>query len=241
MNIFFKKNAKYIRLILGFILGILVLSNVHLRSVLKWKPILCVKDNLDFIGSFINKYPWLITVLIIIAILTLWAHNFSFVEPTINIFGVEFQVRNTEENVRIHVKNYLITKRSMFVYYEKYDNAYDSINSVYACLSFLREELASFDNDTQTKKECYLKVEELIKVLGKFLTKHQSDYRRYYENYLQRENDRFVPFIKIQSEYVAINELLADFRKLNAQTKPYAEYFGVDLEKWNNWYVEDNK
>lgn len=235
MKKWFQKNKKETIFVIVIILIIIILCVFSLRSALEIEPILCLKNNLDFIGQFLSRYPWLATAVVIAGIIFLLIENFSLNSTTVKILGIEFQLKHTENNARIQVKNYLSSKRSIFVLYEEYDNYYDVINSMYEILIFLRNQLVNFENFAQTNNECYKNIEGIIKEIAKFLTKYHSDYRRYYEQKMNQDDKGFVPFRQIQNEYCKEQEMLADLKKLNENMKKYAKYFEIDVEKWSDW------
>ena len=114
-----------------FIIIFLSLSGLcvfPLKTVLKIPAIVCLKNNLDFMGQFIERYSWLATVLVILFVVVLLVQNFSINSTTMKLMGLEFQLKNTEKNIKIQIKNYLSTKRSVFVFYDEYDNYYDVID-----------------------------------------------------------------------------------------------------------------
>ncbi len=228
----YKKIVIFIVVLLFFC----VLCFLPLKFVLEIPAIVCLKNNLDFVGQFIARYPWLATVAIVLFVIVLLVQNFSINTTTMKLMGIEFQLKNTERNVKIQVKNYLSTKRSVFVLYDEYDNYYDVINSMYDILLFLRKQLANFDNFSQTNNDCYKQIEGMIKEIGRFLTKYQSDYRRYYITKIERDSENFVSFKEIQNEYIQVTEMKNDFHKLNVEMKPYANFFGIDTDKWSDWY-----
>lgn len=230
---------KHKKSIIFFIIIFLSLSGLcvlPLKTVLKIPAIVCLKNNLDFMGQFIERYSWLATVLVILFVVVLLVQNFSINSTTMKLMGLEFQLKNTEKNIKIQIKNYLSTKRSVFVFYDEYDNYYDVINSMYDILLFLRKQLENFDNFSQTNNECYKKIEGMIKEIGRFLTKHQSDYRRYYTANIERESENFVSFKEIQNRYLQVSEMKRDFHELNTNMQIYADFFDIDTNKWNNWY-----
>lgn len=230
------KHKKIIIFIIVIVAIFIVLCFFSLQSVLRIPEVICLKDNLDFIGTFIARYPWLATVIVVLFLIILLIQNFSLNSTTINFLGIEFQLKHTENYVKIQIKNYLSTKRSIFVLYDQYDNYYDVINSMYDILVFLRNQLANFDNFSQTNNDCYRQIEGMIKAIGRFLTKYQSDYRRYYETKIEINSESFFSFRDIQNTYFQVAEMVTDFRKLNLEMKPYADFFGIDTEKWSNWY-----
>lgn len=206
------------------------------NCILKIPAVNCLKDNLDFIGNFIIRYPWLSIVIIIACIFFLLTDNFSLSSTKIIVFGMEFQLKHTERNAKLQIKNYLSSKRSIFVFYKEYDNYYDVINSMYDTLIFLRNQLKNFDVFSQTSNKCYKQIEGMIKTIGQFLTKYQSDYRRYYEYKAPEFGEEFIPFKNIQDNYCKISDMTIDIQKLNMEMKQYAIFFNIDTEKWKNWY-----
>lgn len=208
------------------------------KFILKIPFVNCLKDNLDFLGKFIIRYPWLTTIIVISYIIFLLTNNFSLSSTKIKVFGVEFQLKNTERNAKLQIKNHLSSKRSIFVFYEEYDNYYDVINSMYDTLNFLRKQLENFDFFSQTNNECYEQIEGMIKTIGQFLTKYQSDYRRYYE-YQVAEIEGFIPFKNIQNSYYKISNMTIDIQKLNMGMERYATFFNINTEKWMNWFLND--
>ena len=235
MNDWINKHKKYIILIVALALAC-VLCLFPLKLVLKIPAVICLKNNLDFIRQFIERYSCLATVTIIVFIIILLAQNFSVNSTTMKLMGIEFQLKNTEKNVKIQIKNYLSTKRSVFVLYKEYDNYYDVINSMYDILLFLRKQIANFDNFSQTNNECYKKIEGMIKEIGCFLTKYQSDYRRYYSTNIERDSKDFIPFKDIQNGYFQVSEMENDLYQLNIKMKPYAIFFFIFTDKCSNWY-----
>lgn len=217
------------------ILGIFIaLCCLPLQYALEIPGVICLKNNLDIIDEFIARYPWLATVALFSFLIILLIQNFSLNSTTMKFWGIEFQIKHSESNAKIQIKNYLTAKRSIFVLYEEYDNYYDVINSMYDILEFLRKQLANFDNFSQTNNECYRTIEGMIKTIGWFLTKYQSDYRRYYETKNEQNSDRFISFKEIQNAYFRVTEMTADFQSLNLKMKPYADFFGIDTEKWSS-------
>ena len=221
---------------LGLALGGILLCTVSLWDLLEVPWILRLKENLDFIGTFLVLYPWLATVGVLAVVLALLMGKFSLNSTTINVLGVELQLWQTENTVNAHVRNFLSKKRAVFVFYPEYDNHYDCINSLYQILTFLGEQLDSFENFSQTENESYVHIEGMIREIGRFLTKYQSDYRRFYELKLREHEDDFISFQDIQREYGKAAEMAADFRKLNRKMEEHARFFHINIAKWTNWY-----
>ena len=221
----------------AFFLVLGVLTILPLQFFKSFPFITRLTENLNLITALKDRYPWLATVFVACFLYFLLTNRFHLNATKIKIFeGLEIELKQTESRVKAQVRNYLSSKRSIFVFYDDYDNYYDCINSMHKILEFLRTQLATFDNQ---KSESYEHIEGIIKELGRFLTKYQSNYRKYYElQQKQMENDpnQFRTFQQIQDSYPKAREMRVDFHTLNARMKKYADFFHIDIEKWKNWY-----
>lgn len=177
---------------------------------------------------------WLFKILVLVLILAIvyimLKNNFSIASTKITIAGFELQLKNTESKTKSNIKNHLSSKRAIFKINNEYDNYYDVINSMYQTFVFLRAQLNAFDNTDAN--EVYKTIENMLKEIGSFLTKYQSDYRRYYEMFIQSSDQNFVPFIENQKHYYKYDSMKADFKILNDRMCTYAKNFDIDVEKW---------
>lgn len=226
-----------------FILRALFVLN--LEGCLTWSLMSQLKNNLDFIGKFIDRYPWLAAVFAVaLTVFILWfllMRKFSLSSTKVTILGAEFELKQTENKIKAQVKNYLSSKRSVFVFYDGYDNYYDCIKSMYDILKFLRKQLESFESLDHTDNETYTKIEDMVQAIGKFLTAYQSDYRRYYQMELKKHKNDFISFLEIQRRYSKDREMAAAFSELNASMRACAcasdSPFKVRIDKWEGWYT----
>lgn len=46
----------------------------------------------------------------------------------------------------------------------------------------------------------------------------------------------FISFSEIQNEYPKIEEMTNDLHFMNIEAKKHADFFNIDIDKWNNWY-----
>ena len=176
-----KTPIKLIIVIVGLILICAGLCTINLSNSLKFQPIIQLKSNLDFIGIFIKKYPWFIFVGIMILLVLYWVCNIKLKVLSIKLGNIEIQLKNSDKEIKANITNKLSSKRTLFCTYRDYDNYYDVINSLYEILTFLREQLENYEYFSFTRTDCYKNIEDLIGIIGRFLTKYLSDYRRYYK------------------------------------------------------------
>ncbi len=110
-----------------------------------------------------------------------WVCNIKLKVSSIKLGNIEIQLKNSDKEIKANITNKLSSKRTLFCTYRDYDNYYDVINSLYEILTFLREQLENYEYFSFTRTDCYKNIEDLIGIIGRFLTKYQSDYRRYYK------------------------------------------------------------
>ncbi len=168
-------------------------------------------------------------------------------KPSLSEFsfaGITFSLR--EPDVKKDVRLFLNTKRSLFQFIEGYDNLYDVIRSWYEILKFLRDKISNLEERAgglsggevaEVGKKC----EELLLELNTFLTKYQSDYKRWYEQEIDSQTGAqatgqtatFRPFDQIQRSYSLYSNMIADIKRINAiMQEEFVPYFGINAEKW---------
>lgn len=69
----------------------------------------------------------------------------------------------------------------------------------------------------------------MLSKMNQFLTKYQSDYRRWYE---KKSNDEFVFLEVLQSQYDKYEELVKEFEKINFFMQEKAKVFDIDMLEW---------
>jgi len=203
---------------------------VNIKDVLLNVPLLLMLNiNLKFIQGELKQFS-LIIIIGIIALGSIVGYKKFFIsEPKITIAGIEFKLKNSERIVKTNVKNFLSTKRSLFVFDIKHDNFYDVINSYYDIYKYLREQIGYFEDTMLSEGECYKKIESLLVKINSFLTKYQSNYKRWY---IKEVEGDFRPFMKIQETYEEYELMKQDFLKLNEDVIGEAIFFGIDIKKW---------
>ena len=231
---FYDKYKGLIKAIIVIIILICLLSFIPFYKLDCLDNCCFLKENLDAVSNLIYSYMWLFKILVLVLILAIvyimLKNNFSIASTKITIAGFELQLKNTESKTKSNIKNHLSSKRAIFKINNEYDNYYDVINSMYQTFVFLRAQLNAFDNTDAN--EVYKTIENMLKEIGSFLTKYQSDYRRYYEMFIQSSDQNFVPFIENQKHYYKYDSMKADFKILNDRMCTYAKNFDIDVEKW---------
>lgn len=162
--------------------------------------------------------------------------------------GVNVLFNNSDKIYIKTVMNYLDTKRTLFKILPQYDSFEETLNSYFETYSFIRSEMKILN--AKHDKQLYTLSNEILKVLNKFLTEHQNNYRRWHKyvaehdkvsiGELNENNDEvflsyhLTPIGKIQKHYYHYNKLLSDIQDVNKffmeKVKPT---FNIDVDKWS--------
>lgn len=188
-----------------------------------------LKKNLDFFAKVLGKYDIVLINIIIASFIVYYITHFTINITEFSFAGLTFSFKKTDEVIKTKIRNHLNTKRSLFYFLEDYDNIYDVINTWYDTLLYVRGLLTAVENGKALSKECDDELQELILDLNLFLTKYQSNYRRWYEIEIKKD---FKPFAELQKEYYRYSEIVADIGILNQQMRQHGDYFGVTYNKW---------
>lgn len=231
MRCFMKKNIlKFIFLII-IVCVLLSLLFVEIKPLLtKCSMLNTLNQNFIFLAKQIDKFDSLLIVSLLIFVVIYCKSKFTFEISSFSIGNINVNVKNTDQIVKSNIKNYLNTKRTLFLIDLKYDNFYEVFDSYYKVYCFLRDQIQLCDRNTNSNiYEC---INNAFEKLNIFLTKHQSNYRRWYEN--ERLKDEFadMDIYDIQKEYRHYDELCSDFEKINISMSKLAEIFNINIEKW---------
>lgn len=188
--------------------------------------------NVIFIFEFLKKYPFAVVLIYLIIIIIYWFYKYSLDATSVTLFGFTFVLRNFSKKAKANVRNHLAGKRAIFKVIKEYDNYYDVINSYYKTLVYLRNQIEMFEKINNIDAECYEKIEKITTILNIFLTKYQSNYRRYYE---AKMKDCFKKFQEVQAEYPEYDSITKSLLELNISMKEVAKYFKVDTNKWDDF------
>lgn len=234
---------KYIRKI---IIGIVLLLLFALISNYDIKNFECVQfitlwHNLKLISAAI--YVLFPTTIVLIIVILLFTNKWSLHVEKFSIGGFSILFDNPAKLYKRQVKNYLDSKRTIFKINTDYDNFKETFDSYFEIYRFFRDEIKILGNvqlrrfaDTDSIK-LYTLTNEILKVLNKFLTENQNDYRRWYI-YIEKIDQKkyyLTPIGTLQKEYKNYQKLCNDFKKVNEFfTEKVACEFKINVEKWNN-------
>ncbi|MDA2593836.1 hypothetical protein PDQ30_26795 [Bacillus cereus group sp. Bc065] len=233
---------KIIKVIISLVvlIGITFFLSIKDLQAIETTYIPTLWKNITFISGIMFAFlPFLLLILMIILFSTKkWA--FRVEKLTIGGFNVLFD--NPEHLFKRQIGTFLDTKRTLFRVDLQYDNFDEILTSYFETYKLLRDEMKILD-DTKKKKRKkttesitgYNLSNEIIKELNDFLTKHQSNYRRWYKYMeLHEEEDYYtMPIGDLQKKYSNYEELCSDFQRVNRFfVERVAPYFNLDIEKW---------
>ncbi|MED2794120.1 hypothetical protein P4256_20750 [Bacillus wiedmannii] len=227
--------------IVGLVLIIMIVTlSLNDLQTIKTTYIQTLWKNIIFLSGCIFAFlPFLLLILMIFLFSTKkWA--FRVEKLTIGGFNVLFD--NPEHLFKRQIGTFLNTKRTLFKIDFKHDNFDDTFTSYFETYKLLRDEMKILkDAKKKTSKkgkpttESYYLSNMMIKELNHFLTKHQSDYRRWYKYMELRNEEEYytLPIEELQQKYSNYEELSSDFQHMNEFfVNKIAPYFDVDTEKW---------
>lgn len=210
------------------------ISNTFLRTL--W-------SNFNSISTIV--YVLIPLILLLILVLLFLTNKWALRVEKMSIGGFNIIFDNPAKLYKRQVKNYLDTKRTIFKIDCEYDNFYDTLDSFFEIYKFFRDEAKMLGNvkNQSTKfsrnKESvnlYALTNRAIQTLNDFLTKNQSNYRRWYK-YIEKTNEEafyLTAIGELQKQYPYYAELCFGFEKVNAFFSGIiASEFDIDIIKWN--------
>ena len=122
-NLKILKTIVYIVMVVASLLLLFFCDLNALFDSLKWLDVF--KKNMYWIESIIDTFTPM-AVFVIVVGFVIWAKmKLSFTVTGCSVGGVEISLKNVEDEVKCNIRNYLNTKRSLFVTEPEYDNFAD--------------------------------------------------------------------------------------------------------------------
>lgn len=210
------------------------MSNTFLKTL--W-------GNLSSISTII--YTLVPLIILLIPTLLFLTNRWALRVEKMTIGGLSVIFDNPAELYRKQVRNYLDTKRTIFKVDCNYDNFNDTLDSYFEIYKFFREEIKILGNvkikNTKLSKNeesanLYALTNQAMQVLNNFLTKNQSNYRRWYR-YIEKSDEQayyLTPIGELQKKYPYYKDICSDFEEVNTFfVDKIAREFDIDIEKWN--------
>lgn len=218
------KNAKSTsQLFTAILLLLALIISVYLLGYFKVFQSTPIKDYV------VNFKELLQIIILILAVLAFLGASIGFFDKKytlridkFNIGGINVLFDKSSEIYVKTVGTCVSSKRSLFSFNEKRDNIYEVLNAYYDVYNFIRNNLELLDHEKDS--DLYKTSVNILKELNKFLTKHQNDYRRWYDkvisddefmvsNHEQKAHNTTIE--QVQKQYYRYDELLQDIKNLN--------------------------
>ena len=210
------------------------ISNAFLRIL--W-------SNFNSIATMI--YTLVPLIILLILVLLFIANKWALRVEKMSIGGCDILFDNPTKLYRRKIKNYLDTKRTIFKIDYNYDNFFDTLNSYFEIYRFFRDKskiLGKIKNKNikfsrnKESANLYDLTNQTIQILNEFLTKNQSNYRRWYK-YMELTAEKafyLTPIGELQKQYPYYKDLCCCFEEVNSFfVDIIAREFDVDIAKWN--------
>lgn len=226
-------------IVIVLIIVVVTLSLVELQTIQNtyvqtlWKNIIFLSE------SIFASLPFLLLILMIFLFST---KKWAFRVEKLTVGGFNLLFDNPDHLFKRQIGTFLDTKRTLFKIDLKHDNFDDTLTSYFETYKLLRDEMKILgDAKKKTRKkdkpssESYDLSKKMIKKLNIFLTKHQSNYRRWYKyEELRSEAEYYtLPIGELQQKYNNYEELSNDFKDINDFfVNDIAPYFDIDTHKW---------
>lgn len=139
-----------------------------------------------------------------------------------NIGGINVLFDRSNEIYIKTVGTFISSKRSLFNFKRERDNIYEVLNVYYEVYNFIRSNLELLDPIKD--KALYSTSVDILKMLNQFLSKHQNDYRRWYDKVISADEiyshgKKIVvhetTIERVQKNYYRYAEILKDINEVN--------------------------
>lgn len=232
-----KKTSDWIlnnKIIIPILIIIFVLlCVVNLRSLVD-SNLLVLKLNILYLISVLTKAVPLVVAFLLIYIWRKFATKWVIKIEKLDIGGASIIFEKPEELFKQQIKNFMNTKRTLFYFDPQRDNIADTISSYYETYKVIREKINIYDTATSQQSKYYNAANNMIQTLNEFLTSYQSNYRRWFDNRMEKPNeaDYSKCISEIQKEYWNYDNMIAGFINLNNEFLDYAKEFDINTNKW---------
>lgn len=204
------------------------------------------KDFLSYMEDLKSFSQYMILFLLISFVLYIMigflGKRYTLRVENFNIGGINVFFDKSNEIFIKTVGTFIKSKRSLFYFNKERDNIRDVLNTYYKSYDFVRSNLELLDSEVDS--DLYTASIDLLKKLNEFLTKHQSDYRRWYEKVVEDDiieinrNNKIVvhktTIEKVQEQYYRYDEILKDIQEVNNYMKSneLRKIFNIEHFDW---------
>lgn len=225
-----------------------LLGLLSLVYVLSYFEIFSNKKFISYMTDLKSFVQYILLFLIISFVLYImigfFGKRYTLRVENFNIGGINVFFDKSNEIYIKTVGTFIKSKRTLFSFDKSRDNIRDVIKTYYSVYDFIRSNLELLNPEVDV--ELYSMSVELLKKLNQFLTKHQSDYRRWYEKIVEDDIIKFehdeeiivhnTTIEDVQKHYYRYDEILSDIQAINnfMKNKELGSIFDINHFDWES-------
>lgn len=225
-----------------------LLGLLSLVYVLSYFEIFSNKKFISYMTDLKSFVQYILLFLIISFVLYImigfFGKRYTLRVENFNIGGINVFFDKSNEIYIKTVGTFIKSKRTLFSFDKSRDNIRDVIKTYYSVYDFIRSNLELLNPEVDI--ELYSMSVELLKKLNQFLTKHQSDYRRWYEKIVEDDIIKFehdeeiivhnTTIEDVQKHYYRYDEILSDIQAINnfMKNKELGSIFDINHFDWES-------
>jgi hypothetical protein len=225
-----------------------LLGLLSLVYVLSYFEIFSNKKFISYMTDLKSFVQYILLFLIISFVLYImigfFGKRYTLRVENFNIGGINVFFDKSNEIYIKTVGTFIKSKMTLFSFDKSRDNIRDVIKTYYSVYDFIRSNLELLNPEVDI--ELYSMSVELLKKLNQFLTKHQSDYRRWYEKIVEDDIIKFehdeeiivhnTTIEDVQKHYYRYDEILSDIQAINnfMKNKELGSIFDINHFDWES-------
>lgn len=208
-------------LICSFIMFGLMAYTLSKWSLFSYTPVL---EYIDTVKMLIEVLVLVLLLLILLyVIIGFVGKRYSLRIDNFNIGGINIFFDKSSDIYKKTVGRFIESKRSLFNFNEKIDNISEVLDAYYETHKYIKDNLELLDSE---KDEKVYKISVcMLEKLNYFLTHHQNDYRRWYNNIIEKNTINTssgksisvheTTIEDVQKEYYRYDEFIKDISEVN--------------------------
>lgn len=228
-------------LLYSFIVFGLLAYTLNKWSLFNYKPVI----------EYINTIKTLIEILVVLLLLVFMLYliigflgkRYSLRVDNFNIGGINILFDKSSEIYKRTVGNFITSKRTLFNFDKKIDNISQVLDAYYSTYKYINENIELLDSEKD--KEIYELSNEILHELNSFLSKHQNDYRRWFDHITSKDNIKLsdekniivheTTIELVQENYYRYDEIIKDIKDLNCyfNSNDVKEKFSIKNFDWS--------
>lgn len=225
----------------SFFVFVLLAYTLNKWSLFNYEPVLEYISTVKILIEILAIL--LLLILLLYIIIGFFGKRYSLRVDNFNIGGINILFDKSSEIYKKTVGNFIASKRTLFSFNKKRDNISQVLDAYHSTYKHIKDNLELLDPGND--EEIYELSIEILQKLNHFLTKHQSDYRRWFDHITNEnsiklsEDDNIVvhetTIELVQEKYYRYDEIIVDIKKLNLyfNSNNIEEKFNIKNFDWS--------